>query len=676
MEDDSIQTSPGLPFPLGASYQGKGFNFAIYSEEPIESLVIAPLHSPKNIEYFPLLEKINRTGLIWHIFLQTDEKELLYAFTSNKSLIIDPYAKLIKTGKTWGKNSWTEKKYETQPLGLCYAEDDFDWEGDTPPNIAAKDLIIYEMHIRAFTQSSTARVKIPGTCKALIEKIPYLKQLGINAVELLPIFEFDETENRNKNPITNKPLYNFWGYSPLSFFSPMQRYAASEDPISALTEYKEMIKALHKANIEVILDVVYNHTGEGNELGPKISWKGLSETSYYLKNKSGEYLNFSGCGNTVNCNHPISSDMIIDSLRFWVTEMHVDGFRFDLASILSRDQDGIPVERAAIIQRITQDPILSSVKLISEPWDAVGLHEVGRFYKSVFSGAQIWMEWNDDFRSTVRQFIKGSPGFAGRFATKLCGSQDIYGTGGSPLNSINYVSCHDGFSLRDCVSYNAKHNEENGEGNRDGVQLFDTWNSGIEGETLDAHIEVLRQKQMKNFCLALLISQGIPMIHMGDEYGHTKRGNNNSWCQDNERNWFNWPELDSQASLVHFWKEMIKLRNNIPLLKRSTFFGPEDIIWHGKTPYSPDWDYNSHFIAYSLIDHDNHNDLFIAFNAQSSYTEIHLPDPPHGMHWKQIVNTGHLPPQDIHEVSSAHRHTSHDLKMAPYSSLLLIAQKV
>ncbi len=349
------------------------------------------------------------------------------------------------------------------------------------------------MHIRGFTNHPSSQAHYPGSYKGVIEKIPYLKQLGINAVEFLPIFEFDEADCINKNPKTHKKLCNYWGYQPLSFFAPMQRYATSDDPLEALQECKEMIKALHKADIEVILDIVFNHTGEGNELGRTISWKGFSEHEYYTKDSHEEYLNYSGCGNTLNCNHPVVADMLIESLRYWVTQMHVDGFRFDLASILMRGQDGKVLESSSLLDRITQDGILSHTKLIAEPWDAAGLHQVGAFFQAPWKGPDQWIEWNDEYRTSVRKFIKGTPGFVGKFATKICGSQDLYGKDGSPLNSINFVSCHDGFTLRDLVSYEKKYNLANGENNRDGVEHYDTWNCGKEGPTKDAKIETLRQ---------------------------------------------------------------------------------------------------------------------------------------------------------------------------------------
>ncbi len=657
------------PFPLGATKVPLGWNFAVYSQNPVKELVIAPLQDPKDITRLPLDPQKNRTGAIWHIFIPTNEQELLYGYQVGDNLLVDPYAKLIASGNTFGNNAYTHKRYKKEPIGVAFVEDNCNWEDDRPPNLQGKDLIIYEMHLRALTMSPTSHSHYPGTYRGVIDKIPYFTQLGINAIEFLPIFEFDETDCINNNPKTNKRLCNFWGYQPLSFFSPMQRYSTSNDPLEALKECKEMVKALHKAGIDVILDIVFNHTGEGNQLGHTISWKGFSEDDYYIKDDNGNYLNYSGCGNTLNCNHPVVADMLIESLRYWVVEMHVDGFRFDLASILMRGQDGKVLESSPLLDRITQDGILSRTKLIAEPWDAAGLHQVGHFFQSAYKGPEEWLEWNDDYRTTVRKFIKGTPGYAGKFATKLCGSQDLYGKDGSPLNSINYVTCHDGYTLRDLVSYEQKHNEENGEENRDGMQLYDSWNSGVEGETNDAHIEVLRQRQMKNFCVALLISSGVPMIQSGDEYGHTKFGNNNTWCQDNDLNWFQWQNLEAAGSLLHFWKEMIQFRKENPVLTRKTFFTPDDIEWHGIKPNQPDWSPNSHFVACSILDHEDRNDLYIAFNAIGEPTTVTIPSAPKNKAWFLVINTSHLPPQDI-----CHKPlTTSELKMAPFSCLILKA---
>jgi len=664
----------GNPFPLGATKQSDGWNFAVYSETVVKKILLAPLSSPLDVQVFPLDPAVNRTGSIWHIFVPSDETETLYAFYVGDKLLVDPYAKLIHSGKTYGHNAFSTAKYKSEALGIALESMEFDWEGDCKPCLDWTDLVIYEMHLRGFTKHPSSHTVHSGTYLGAIEKIPYLKQLGINAVELLPIFEFDEKDNPNKNPKNHKPLVNYWGYSPLSFFSPMQRYASSDDPFDSIYEFKEMIKAFHKAGIEVILDIVFNHTGEGNQDGRTISWKGFSDSVYYMINDDGEYLNYSGCGNTLNCNHPVVSDLIIESLRYWVTEMHVDGFRFDLATIMTRGQDGTPLASSPLLDRITEDPILSHIKLIAEPWDAAGLHQVGYFYQSPWHGPEQWMEWNDDFRQVVRHFIKGSDGFAGKFATKLCGSQDLYGYCGSPQNSLNYVACHDGYTLRDVVSYQEKHNENNGEQNRDGVLLHDTWNCGVEGETNDTHIEMLRQRQMKNFCLALFVSLGTPMVNMGDEYGHTKKGNNNTWCQDNELNWFLWNELPSQSSLVHFWQKMIQFRHANPLVKRAEFLGLDDIVWHGLQPMLADWSPTSRFVAYQLLDRKRHEDLYIAFNAYHEGKTVELPELTEERGWVSIVNTAALPPQDFIEEIHAYRLMGKEIKMAPHSAILLKAK--
>ncbi|MCE5293172.1 MAG: isoamylase [Chlamydiales bacterium] len=656
----------GTPTPLGASYHPTGWNFAIYSRNPIKELVYAPLDSPDNITKISLDPLKNKTGSIWHIFVPTSQRELVYGYIVDNSLLLDPYAKLVASGNTWGNNAFSGDTYKNKPLGVAFCKEPFDLGDDVAPNHELRDLVIYEMHLRGLTMDATSNSANPGTYRAVIEKIPILKALGINAIELLPIFEFDESDCVSFSPKTKKRLYNYWGYQPLSFFCPMQRYATSPHPLEALAECKEMIKALHKANIEVILDIVFNHTGEGNEWGRTISWKGFADEDYYLK-EDGKYLNYSGCGNTLNCNHPVVADMIIESLRYWVTQMHVDGFRFDLASILMRGQDGKVLESSPLLDRITQDGILSHTKLIAEPWDAAGLHQVGHFFQTSWKGHEQWMEWNDDFRTVVRQFIKGTPGYAGKFATKLCGSQDLYNNQGSPLNSINFVSCHDGFTLRDLVSYQQKYNEVNGEGNNDGVYQYDSWNCGVEGETDNPEVQQLRCRQMKNFIVALLISCGVPMLLMGDEYGHSKLGNNNTWCQDNELNWFQWDKFQKESTLVAFWQHMIQFRQENSSIRKVSFYNSNDITWHGRMPNQPDWGYDSHFLAYSI--HDESSDIYVAFNASVNLEFVVLPPPPQNKKWHFIANTALLPPHDV----SGSEVTDLSHTMAPFSSIVLQA---
>ena len=672
MKPSYTQIKNGQPFPLGATKMEGGWNFSVFSEHPVTSLCIASLENPNTIEEIPLDPELNQTGCLWHIFLQTDKSTLNYAYRVGENLLIDPYARLLDAGHIYGENFW---KIKAERLyGIATSSNPFDWEGDKPLDKPQDELIIYEMHIRGFTKHASSKVSKPGTYLGLIEKIPYLKNLGVTALELLPVHEFDETEYDKVNPKTHERLYNYWGYSPINFFAPMQRYASAKEPVAGMNEFKEMVKALHAAEIEVILDVVFNHTGEGNENGKVVSWKGFAQDDYYLIGKGGDYLNFSGCGNTFHCNSPIVQDLIIESLRYWVTEFHVDGFRFDLASILSRGRDGRPLAEPPLLERITQDPILKHSWLIAEPWDAVGLHQVGSFYQSIWKGASHWIEWNDDYRSVVRRFIKGDAGLAGKFATKLCGSQDVYGCGGTPLNGINFITCHDGFTLRDLVSCDYKHNLANGEDNRDGANNNDSWNCGSEGDTQVADIVRLRERQMKNFILALMVSQGVPMIQMGDEYGHTKGGNNNTWCQDNLLNWFKWDELNQSQSFYNFYKELIQFRKTQPLLRRATFINKADIEWHGINPFDPDWTNDSHFVAFTLKDKVKHEDIYIAFNASHEEACVTLPSTPKEMVWTWVVNTQKAPSQDFIDPALHIVVESDKIKLNPNSAVLLLAQ--
>ncbi|MFS8563362.1 MAG: glycogen-debranching protein [Rhabdochlamydiaceae bacterium] len=518
------------------------------------------------------------------------------------------------------------------------------------------------MHVRAFTQDPSSHVKHPGSFLGLIEKIPYLKELGINAIELLPIFEFDESDNPLKNPKTGKKLCNFWGYSTINFFSVMKRYSHSGDPI---TEFKTLVKELHKNKIEVILDVVYNHTAEGNENGKVFSFRGIDEATYYILGPKGEYYNFSGCGNTLNCNNPVVSEFILDSLRYWVSEMHVDGFRFDLASILTRDPSGAPLPKPPVIEAISKDPVLANCKLIAEAWDAAGLYQVGSF-----PSFGRWMEWNGKYRDVVRRFIKGTEGQVGEFSEAICGSQNIYGFSGTPSHSVNFVIAHDGFTLRDLVSYNDKHNEENGENNNDGTNDNASWNCGQEGETTNVKIVQLRNRQMRNLHTTLMISLGVPMIWMGDEYGHTRKGNNNAWSHDDELNWFQWNLLDKAKDFHRFYTKMIAFRKTEPILKRREFLSKEDIDWHGHLPFHPNWSSDSRFIAYMLKDFEKENHLYVAFNAENTRPTLQLPDPPPHKKWHRIVDTALAAPNDFIDEPDKFPSLKSTYKMEAYSILI------
>jgi isoamylase/glycogen operon protein len=666
----------GSPQPLGVSRTRGGINFALYSEHATK--VTLCLFSPHEAHPFfehSLDPATNKTQNTWHIWIKGLPAQVEYGyridgptardkglFFDNSRILSDPYALSLATSHRWGEGY---PEGTRTPLGRIILSTDFDWEGVEPPRIPIERLIIYEMHVRAFTVDRSSDVKYPGSFLGMIEKIPYLKELGVNAVELLPIHEFNECENPRKHPITHKRLYNFWGYSTVNFFSPMNRYATTGEWSAAIDEFKTLVRELHRNDIEVILDVVYNHTAEAGEKGPTFSFRGIDNPAYYMLMNDGKYQDFTGCGNTVNCNHPVTQELILASLRYWAQEMHVDGFRFDLASILTRDPSGKPIEKPPIIEAITKDPVLSETKLIAEAWDAAGLYQVGSF-----PGGERWSEWNGVYRDIIRRFIKGTDGQAGSFATAISGSENVYGKEGYPTQSVNFVTAHDGFTLRDLVSYNSKHNEGNGEENRDGLDNNDSWNCGIEGATHDRFVLHLREKQMRNFHLALMVSIGIPMILMGDEYGHSRFGNNNGWAQDNEINWFLWNELKKEKAFFRFYKLLIEFRKAHPIFTRTSFLGTEDVEWHGHEPGKPNW--GSRFVAYTLKDPSSGHFLYVAFNAHYEKAHLTLPSPPHKKKWCRVIDTSLHSPDDFTEHPLKHplRYT-YDLDS--YSALVLKA---
>jgi len=658
--DHPFEISPGEPTPLGATPSDDDVNFAFHSSADKEvALVLFKPGETTPIAQFTLNPGVNRTDKVWHIKIKNLSFLFDYGIQIGKELLLDPYATCVNTSPLWATPTY---KHPYKPLGRYKPEPTpFNWENDAPPLIPFQNLVIYEMHVRSYTQDPSSGVKQPGTFLGMIEKIPHLKELGVNAVELLPIFEFNECENPRVNPETGKKLCNYWGYSTVNFFSLMNRYGTC-------SEFKTLVKELHKNGIEVILDVVYNHTAEGNENGPTYSFRGLDEKSYYILGANGEYYNYTGCGNTFNCNNPIASDLIIDSLRYWVNEMHIDGFRFDLASILTRNEEGYPLEDPPIVRRIAEDPLMNNVKLIAEAWDAAGLYQVGNF-----PSYGRWAEWNGKYRDIIRKFIKGTDGNAGPFAGVVTGSQDLYNYEGKPYFSINFVTAHDGFSLRDLVSYNNKHNLANGENNQDGANDNESWNCGHEGPTNNAKILMFRQRQMKNFVVALMISIGTPMMLMGDEYGHTNGGNNNTWCQEGPINDFLWNQLDQEKELFRFFKSMIALRKNNSLFKRTTFLQTEDIDWHGLTPFHPDWSASCRFVAYTLKDKVKENHLYIAFNTTSTRPTVHLPPAPAGKKWYRLVDTSLAAPNDYIDNPTQFQPQKVICKMEAYSSIILIA---
>jgi glycogen operon protein len=515
------------------------------------------------------------------------------------------------------------------------------------------------MHVRGFTQSPTSGVTQKGTFLGVIEKIPYLKSLGVTAVELMPVFEFDETEISGVNPLTGQQLINYWGYSPIAFFAPHADYCVNPEAGEQVREFRDMVKALHRADIEVILDVVFNHTGEGNHEGPTISFRGLDNGIYYHLEPYDRqyYTNLSGCGNTFNCNHPVVEKFIAECLLYWVRHMHVDGFRFDLASILSRGEGGVPLDNPPVLWHIELDDELADTKIIAEAWDAGGLYQVG-----YFPGYR-WAEWNGRFRDDIRRFVKGDMGMTGAVAARIAGSADLYQDDGElPINSINFVTAHDGFTLNDLVSYNEKHNEANGEGNRDGTNDNLSWNHGVEGHTDDAAIEALRSRQVRNCLAILMLSQGVPMMLMGDESRQTQDGNNNAYCQDNEMTWLDWDRVDRHADLVRFTSRLIDFRKRHPNLRRTHYFhgrvndrGLADIEWHGCQLHAPGWhDPRSRVLAFTLggfpgtghgdgLDEDV--DIHVMLNMEWADLEFEIPTVP-GRIWHTAIDTGADAPHD------------------------------
>ena len=608
-----ISLSQGKPSPLGANSVEKGVNFAFFSTHSTALILgLFMQGETKPFREISLDPKQNRTGNIWHIQIDFLPEECYYAYRINKDWILDPYAKDLNSPTTWG-----EKRDIL--LGKVFPDLNFDWKEDKPIQLPQENLFIYEMHVRGYTIEKNSETAHPGTFLGIIEKIPYLQELGITAVELLPIYEFDETANPNKNPKRDETLFNYWGYTTLNFFTPMRRYGSIQD-------FKTMVQALHTAGIEVILDVVYNHV-DLRMFHPS------DKEVYYILNENGEHTNFTGCGNTTNCNEPVMSNLILSSLRYWVSEMHVDGFRFDLASIFCRDENGKVLSDPPVIRTIIGDPVLANTRLIAEVWDCGGLYQLGSF-----PGSGRFAEWNGDYRDTVRRFIKSTEGQGSPFASVMSGSQYLFGNQ-SPLLSINFITAHDGFTLRDLVSYNEKHNKENGEQNKDGNSFNISWNCGAEGPTNDARINTLRQKQIRNFLCALCLSIGTPMLLMGDEYGHTRNGNNNSYCHDNKKNHFLWKELQKNQPLFQLTKKLISLRKSFSQLRKNVFLNEEDVTWHGMQPQQPNWSYDNRFIAYTLKGQETDPDLYVAFNAYLNPIDIHLPPPDKGEKWKLLIDT-------------------------------------
>jgi len=693
-------------------------NFSVYSRYATDcTLVLFHDREEKPFVEIPFFKEFRLGNVFSMIIFDLDYENIEYGFRMDgpyepekghwfdkSKILLDPYAKLIVGRDVWGQDPNWDSLYQYRARVVL---DDFDWEDDMPLETPINDLIVYEMHVRNFTCGAASGVKHKGTFAGIIEKIPYLKELGVNCVELMPIHEFDEFENRRVSPVDGRQLFNLWGYSNVGFFAPKAAYASSGRFGMQVDELKNLVKRLHANGIEVMLDVVFNHTAEGNEHGPYISYRGIDNKTYYMLDSDGHYYNFSGCGNTLNCNNPNVRDMIVESLRYWVTDYHIDGFRFDLAAILGRDQNGNPMSNPPLLESLAHDPILGKTKLIAEAWDAGGLYQVGSF-----PSWGRWAEWNGKFRDSIRRFLKSDAAVLGDVKERIIGSPDLYASQGRGIKaSVNFVTAHDGFTLMDLVSYNSKHNEANGEDNRDGENNNNSWNCGCEGETDDPDINNLRHRQVKNaitmlmvsqgipmvlsgdemgnsqqgnnnaYCQdneiawldwnnleknavsMLLVSQGIPMVLSGDEMGNSQQGNNNAYCQDNEIAWIDWNDMEKNADIFRYFKQMIKFRRQHKVLRYENHLrhcdyrglGYPDFSWHGVKAWQPECGYNNLTAAFMLNGQYAQTDgvaddfIYVAMNMHWEMHGFELPQLPQGMEWRVFANTGVEAPNDIFE---------------------------
>ena len=659
---------PGKPFPFGATFVPGGVNFSVFSRHATScTLVLFKKGQQQPMAEIPFLDEFRIGNVFTMVVFNLDFENVEYGFRMEgpfdpqrgyrfdpTKILMDPYARAIGGRDVWGTApDWTD----IYPHRARLVFDDFDWEGDRPLEIAIEDLVIYEMHVRGFTQHPSSHVRHPGTFTAIREKIPYLKSLGVNCIELMPIYEFDEFEHSRMNPETGEMLMNYWGYSTVGFFAPKAGYAASGKHGMQIDELKTLIKELHSSGIEVMLDVVFNHTAEGNERGPYISFRGLDNQTYYMLTPDGYYVNFSGTGNTLNCNNPIVRTMVLDCLRYWASEYHIDGFRFDLAAILGRDPLGTPLLNPPLLETLAYDPILAKCKLVAEAWDAGGLYQVGSF-----PAYGRWAEWNGKYRDSARRFLQGEAGMVGEISQRIQGSPDLYPSwaGRGASSSINFITCHDGFTLYDLVAYNGKHNEANGENNNDGANDNNSWNCGWEGPSTDAAVNDLRRRQIKNALAILMMSQGVPMILMGDEAGHTQLGNNNTYCHDNELSWFDWTLTETNADLVRFFTNMIAFRKAHPVLRNKDQFshrdyvgsGYADITWHGTRAWSADWSEGSRVLAFMLCGRHAKRGtvaddfVYVAMNMHWESHDFEVPALPSGLRWYVSTNTGMQSPAD------------------------------
>ena len=685
---EASETPVSCSYPLGASVTPGGTNFSIFSASAHGMQIVLFDHpdDPRPAQTINLDPVRDRTSHYWHMFLPGIKRGQLYGYRADgpsdpavgqrfdrEKVLLDPYGKSVSIGRNYsraaackpGDNAGTSMKSVVADLSL------FDWEGDRPIHRLFRDTVIYEMHVGGFTRHPSSGVVDAhrGTYLGVIDKIPYLRDLGVTAVELLPVYQFDATD-------APPGLVNYWGYDPISFFAPHLAYGTNKnDPLGCLDEFRAMVKALHRAGIELILDVVYNHTAEDDEHGPTLCFRGLENNFYYIlgRDKS-TYANFTGTGNTLKANHSVVKRLILDSLRYWVSEMHVDGFRFDLASIFSRSDTGRPVLNAPIIWEIDSDPVLAGTKLIAEAWDSGGLYQVGSF------GQDKWKEWNGVYRDDVRSFLRGDADTAWKLHQRIIGSPDIYKTGSRPTGqSINFITCHDGFTLNDLVSYNSKHNANNQDDNQDGTDKNVSWNCGAEGSSNIPDVKRLRVQQIKNFFTLNLLSIGTPMLLMGDEVRRTQQGNNNAYCLDSEVSWLDWNLCQSNAEILRFVKQMIRIRLNFDQATEGNPIALEDYLrnarikWHGIRLGQPDWGRDSHSVAVALHNHALNQVRYIAVNASSKLLDFELPpmDGEKSSGWLRMVDTSLPSPFDVLEVGNGIRVDGNQYLVNPRSIIML-----
>ena len=669
---ERIDVRAGSALPLGTQERAGGVNFALFSRHA-RRVQLSLFDHPEDAvpaRVIDLDSTRHRTGDVWHVWVAGINPGQLYAYRvdgpyepSNgyrfnvNRLLLDPFATAISGSPAWDfalargydpsapdQDLSPSKLDNAGSMPKCvWINEPFDWGLDLSPRHPWSKTVIYEMHVRGFTNHSKSGVDHPGTYRGLMEKIPYLKSLGVTAVELMPVQEFNDTSVTRKNPYTGQALKNYWGYDPVVFCAPKASYSSAGGSGQQRLEFKEMVRAFHRAGMEVILDVVFNHTAEADELGPTLCFRGIDNAIFYtLADDKRYYKDYTGTGNTVNANHPVVRDHILAALRYWLVEMHVDGFRFDLASVLDRDGTGKLLADAPLLERIAEDPILRDVKIIAEAWDAAGAYQVGSFSE------RRWAEWNGRYRDDVRRFWRGDEGMLGLFASRIAGSADIYSRSGKgPEGSINFITCHDGFTLNDLVSYRSKHNEANGESNHDGTDANFSQNCGVEGETSDGEIGAMRKRLIKNFLLTLLISRGVPMLLGGDEFRRTQGGNNNAYCQDNDTSWLDWTRLEQHQEIHRFACGMIAFRRAHAVLSKEQFYTDAEIKWLNPAGEVPHWSNPNERRVACVIQENGLAALLLMFNAGENDTEFALPPLTHGSRWHLAVDTSDSAPQDL-----------------------------